>query len=95
MTTDELRNLANLSHIAVSDETLEAMRPDFETILGYVDQLGDVSVPETGQQDYMVTNQFRKDAATSTADTEALLDQSPARHDRFVKVQKIISSGDE
>jgi aspartyl-tRNA(Asn)/glutamyl-tRNA(Gln) amidotransferase subunit C len=42
VTSDQVRHIANLARIAMSDEELERLVPELNNILGWVEQLGEV-----------------------------------------------------
>ena len=44
ITTDEIKNLAHLGRIQVTDQEVAQYAKDFEAILGYVDQVNQVAV---------------------------------------------------
>jgi len=92
ITREEIDNLCALSRIGATDTEKDALLTDLENILGYVQQVADVDVPEGTLPAYMVSNVMRQDtdAYPPKAFTDALLDQAPAREGDFVKVQKVL-----
>ena len=92
ITREEIDNLCALSRIGATDTEKDALLTDLENILGYVQQVADVDVPEGTLPAYMVSNVMRQDtdAYPPKTFTDALLDQAPAREGDFVKVQKVL-----
>ena len=92
ITRKEIDNLCALSRIGATDTEKDALLKDLEHILGYVQEVADVVVPEGALPAYMVSNVMRKDigAYPPKTFTDTLLDQAPAREGDFVKVQKVL-----
>ena len=94
ITPKELDNLATLSRIELSATDKASLLKEFDSIIGYVDQLKkvDVSLDAAGRVG-AVKNIARTDESvtTSPADREALLDEAPHREGDFIAVQKIIA----
>lgn len=93
ISTDDVRQLAVLSSITLSDTELEDLRADIENILSYVDQLGTLDT-EGVEPTYQVTglqNVWRNDEiADTTVSAEALLSLAPESHDQQIKVPKVL-----
>ena len=54
ITTDDVRHLAQLSNLQLTDDEVENLRDDLENILGYIEQLGEIDT--TGvEPTYQVT----------------------------------------
>jgi aspartyl-tRNA(Asn)/glutamyl-tRNA(Gln) amidotransferase subunit C len=92
ITREEIDNLCTLSRIGATDAEKDALLKDLENILGYVQEVADVVVPEGTLPAYMVSNVMRDDsnAYPPKTFTNALLNQAPAREGDFVKVQKVL-----
>lgn len=90
---DDVRGLAQLSNIQLSDEEVESLKVDIENILTYVDMLGEL---DTGNVEptYQVNdlqNVFRDDVVNQGPVTrEALLALAPESLDNQVKVPKVL-----
>ena len=91
ITVDEIKNLAHLARVEVTEEEAEMYAKDFESILGYVDQINSVDVSGVDAKPLEV-NVARedKDSTASDANRDALLAQSPESQDGFYKVPKIL-----
>lgn len=94
ITVSELEKLAELSRIKLTAEDKESLIKEFDSILGYVDQLKkvDVSLDAEGRVG-SVRNITRPDevAGTSAEGRERLLDEAPDREGDFIAVKKIIA----
>lgn len=93
MTKEEILHLADLARIELTPEEVERFTQEFSAILDYVTQIKALtaevrSEPSVG----VVHNIFREDEHPHEGDryTEDLLDASPSRHGRYVKVKKIL-----
>ncbi len=94
ITAKELDNLAVLARIKLSDDDKKSLIKEFDSILGYVDQLkkAKVSLDAEGRVG-AVRNVTRPDEAApvSAEDRERLLDEAPDREGDFIAVKKIIA----
>lgn len=91
MTTDDIKALANLARIAVTDEEAAEYVKDFGAILGYVEQINNVDVSSIEEMPLQI-NVARPDvdARASESYTGTLLAEAPENMDGFYKVQKIL-----
>lgn len=93
ITTDDVRHLAQLSSLQLSDDEVENLRVDIANILGYIDQLNTLDTSGVTPT-YQVTgleNVWRDDIVQSSGTTrEALLDIAPDRDESSVKVPKVL-----
>lgn len=93
ITTDDVRHLAQLSNLQISDEETENLRVDLENILGYIEQLSELDT--TGvEPTYQVTaleNVWRDDEVEDSGVTrEKLLNLAPEQAGNSVKVPKVL-----
>jgi aspartyl-tRNA(Asn)/glutamyl-tRNA(Gln) amidotransferase subunit C len=94
ITVKELEHLATLSRIKLSEDDKKSLIKEFDSILGYVDQLKKVEVKtDTEGRVGMVKNVTRSDEVVNTTkdDREALLNEAPHREGDFIAVKKIIA----
>ncbi len=94
ITLKDLEHLANLARIDLTEGQKKSLVKEFDSILGYVDQLKrvDVSLDAAGRVG-AVKNVARADvpAPVSAEDRERLLDEAPDREGDFIAVKKIIA----
>ena len=93
ITSDDVRALAHLSNIHLSDEEASSLKVDIENILGYVDMLGqlDTEGVEPTYQLNNASNIFRDDIVNQgPVSKEHLLALAPESLDGQVKVPKVL-----
>ena len=93
VTADEVRRLAKLSRIKLTEEEVERFRSEIESILGYVSKLqdADVSGVEPTSQVTGLTNVTRPDEPRSFGVTkEQLLELAPEQEDGYIKVRRVL-----
>jgi aspartyl-tRNA(Asn)/glutamyl-tRNA(Gln) amidotransferase subunit C len=93
ITTNDVRHLAQLSNLQLSDEEVTNLQVDLENILGYIDQLGslDTSGVEPTYQVTGLENVWRTDTVVySNVSREQLLALAPEATDTSVKVPKVL-----
>ncbi len=93
ITTDDVRHLAQLSNLQLSDDETESLRGDIAHILDYIDQLNELDT--TGvEPTYQVTgleNVWRDDAIDNgSISSDQLLALAPEQTDHSVKVPKVL-----
>lgn len=91
LTIDEIKNLAKLARIDVADDELAGLAHEFDAILGYIDQIRELSV-DTATRVPESMYGIREDVVVceSGAQTDSLLANAPAREGDFVKVKKVL-----
>lgn len=91
ITSKDIKNLADLARIEISDAEAENLTGEMDAILGYVGQIKD-AVGDIKQIIPKLHNIMRDDVSTNTARqyTEDLLDSAPAREGDYIKVKKIL-----
>jgi aspartyl-tRNA(Asn)/glutamyl-tRNA(Gln) amidotransferase subunit C len=94
ITVKELEHLAQLSRIDLSEADKQSLVKEFDSILGYVDQLKKVDVKMDAEGRVgAVRNAMRPDVVASTTDEDRkrLLDEAPDTEKGFIAVKKIIA----
>lgn len=91
ITRDEIKKLAHLARIAVTDQEADEYSKDFEAILGYVDQINQVVVTDTTME-YPTQNTARPDVVQNQKGTynDRMLANAPDQEAGFYKVPKIL-----
>jgi aspartyl-tRNA(Asn)/glutamyl-tRNA(Gln) amidotransferase subunit C len=92
VTFEQVRHIANLARLAMSDEEIEAMVPEFNNILGWVEQLGEVNTDGVEPLTAVIENRLRlrEDAVTEGDCREHILANAPAAEHGFFAVPKVI-----
>ncbi len=88
MTPEDIKNIAHLARIEISDAEVTSFKSEMESVLGYVDQINQFDAPETEVQ-FDQVNSVRPDIVVDFDGTE-LLGQAPDKQDGFYKVPKIL-----
>ncbi len=94
MEQGDMKHLASLARIAVSDEEATALSQDIDAVLNYVSAVSDITATaDEVKKVGAVHNVFRADEVTNEPDTytETLLTEAPSREDRWLKVKKILN----
>ena len=93
ITTDDVRHLAQLSSLQLSDSEVENLRTDLENIINYINQLNEVDTSGV-EPTYQVTgleNVWRGDEIDAGSVTpEQLLDLAAEQSSHCVKVPKVL-----
>ncbi len=93
ITTEDVRLLAQLSNIQLSDDEVDSLKKDIPNILGYVDMLGELDTEgvEPTYQLNSLENVFREDIVDQGSVTrENLLSVAPESLENQVKVPKVL-----
>ncbi len=92
VTSEQVRHIARLARIAMSDDEIAALVPELNNILGWVEQLGEVNTdgvePLTAVIDQKL--RLREDVVTDGDCRDAVLANAPAAEHGFFAVPKVI-----
>lgn len=91
MEIKDIDKLALLARLELAQEEKESMRKDFDSILGYIDQIAEVRI-DAVEPLYTLTNVMREDIVKNNDGvyTEALLKEMPDTQDGYLKVKQIL-----
>lgn len=93
ISADEVRHLAQLSNVQLSDDEVADLGQDITSILGYIEQLNELDTQDI-LPTYQVTNLenvWREDEIGNSAITrEQLLALAPESQNHQVKVPKVL-----
>ena len=89
---ETVMKISRLSRIAISDAEADAMVPELNGILGWVEQLGEVDVTGVEPMTAVIPNKLRlrADEVTDGDVREKVLANAPAREEGFFGVPKVI-----
>lgn len=93
ITHEEVQHVANLARLQLSENEIERMTEQLDTILSYVEKLDKVDtegVPVTTHTQQVV-NAFREDVVRPSLDREAALSNAPEDNGESFTVPRIIS----
>jgi aspartyl-tRNA(Asn)/glutamyl-tRNA(Gln) amidotransferase subunit C len=87
-----VRKIASLARIAVTDGEVDAMVPELNNILGWIEQLGEVDVTGVEPMTAVIPNvlRLREDVVTDGGIRERVLANAPAAEHGFFGVPKVI-----
>jgi aspartyl-tRNA(Asn)/glutamyl-tRNA(Gln) amidotransferase subunit C len=87
-----VRKIASLARIAVTDGEVDAMVPELNNILGWIEQLGEVDVTGIEPMTAVIPNmlRLRDDVVTDGGIREKVLANAPAAEHGFFGVPKVI-----
>jgi aspartyl-tRNA(Asn)/glutamyl-tRNA(Gln) amidotransferase subunit C len=90
--TATVRHIAKLARIAMSDAEVEALVPELNNILGWVEQLQEVDVTGVEPMTAVIPNtlRMRDDAVTDGGIREEVLANAPVAEHGFFAVPKVI-----
>ena len=92
-TTEEVKKLAALARIQISDTELETFTSEFDAILAYIGQLEKLELSKVEQTKLTLRNVMRADGEPHATGvyTEKLTEQFPAREGDALSVKQIIT----
>ena len=92
ITRDEVRNVAMLARLELTEDEEIAFASDLDRILTYVDMLSELDTAAIEPTAHVadIRNPLRTDRVTSQPATDALLEGAPSRDADYFKVPKII-----
>jgi aspartyl-tRNA(Asn)/glutamyl-tRNA(Gln) amidotransferase subunit C len=92
VSTEQVRHIARLARIAMSDEEIERLAPELNNILGWVEQLAEVKTegvePLTAVIDQKL--RLRDDVVTEGNIRDEILANAPEAQHGFFAVPKVI-----
>ncbi|HPE47115.1 MAG TPA: Asp-tRNA(Asn)/Glu-tRNA(Gln) amidotransferase subunit GatC [Hyphomonas sp.] len=92
VTKDDVRKVARLSRLAVSEDQLDDMVGDLNGILGWVEQLNEVDVSDVEPLTSVVESPLpmREDVVTDGGIPDQVLANAPRSEDGFFVVPKTV-----
>ncbi len=86
------RRVAHLARIAVSEEDLPALAAEFNTILGFIEQLGEVDVDGVEPMTSVTPMRLKRrpDAVTAGGHPDRILSNAPDAREGFFAVPKVV-----
>ena len=90
--TATVRHIARLARIAVTDGEAEALVPELNNILGWIEQLQEVDVSGVEPMTAVIPNhlRLRDDIVTDGGKRDAVLANAPVAEHGFFAVPKVI-----
>lgn len=90
--TATVKKIASLARIAMSDAEAEAMAPELNNILGWIEQLGEVDTSAVEPMTAVIPNhlRLREDIVTDGDCRDQILANAPQAEHGFFAVPKVI-----
>lgn len=90
--TATVRKIASLARIAATDAEVEAMVPELNNILGWIEQLGEVDTTDVEPMTAVIANhlRLRDDVVTDGGIRDRVLANAPQAEHGFFAVPKVI-----
>ena len=87
-----VRHIAKLASIAVTDDEVDALVPELNNILGWIEQLREVDVTDIEPMTAVIPNtlRLRPDIVTDGGKRDAVLANAPVAEHGFFAVPKVI-----
>ncbi len=95
LTEEDVRHVAKLSRLKLSDEEVGVFAEQLGAVLGYMDKLKELDlegVEEMAHPTNMV-NKLRLDEVGASLDVEEVLANAPASDEPYFKVPKVLGDG--
>ena len=92
VSTEQVRHIARLARIAMSDEEIERLAPELNNILGWVEQLGEVNTDGVEPLATVIDQRLRlrDDVVTDGNIRDEILANAPEAQHGFFAVPKVI-----
>jgi aspartyl-tRNA(Asn)/glutamyl-tRNA(Gln) amidotransferase subunit C len=92
VSTEQVRHIAKLARIAMSDEEIARLAPELNNILGWVEQLGEVNTDGVEPLATVVDQKLRlrDDVVTEGNIRDEILANAPEAQHGFFAVPKVI-----
>ncbi|MEN8680804.1 MAG: Asp-tRNA(Asn)/Glu-tRNA(Gln) amidotransferase subunit GatC [Akkermansiaceae bacterium] len=90
----DVRYVANLARINLSDEEVARYSSQLEDIVGYIEKLGEVDVEgvEPSAHPIEMSNRVRKDEPVSSLPAEGFLQNTPDQSNGQLRVPKVVDA---
>jgi len=91
---DEVRHVARLARLRLSDDEIAAMRTELSTVLDHIATLQSLDVADVPEMSHPldITNRLADDEPTEPMPVDALLANAPAARDRYIDVPKVLGT---
>lgn len=92
VSAEDVRYIAGLSRLELSDDEIQRMRTDLNDILLYIDKLNELDTKNVEPTSHVIdiSNVFQEDVPSQSLDVNQALSNAPDRQDSYFRVPKII-----
>ena len=93
ISTEEVRHVATLARLLMTEEDIEACRGELGAILGHIETINAVDTEgiEPLAHSIDMTNRLSKDDVEPSLDIEDVLANAPSIQDRYIAVPKVLN----
>lgn len=90
--TKDVKKVASLARIAISDADAERLAPELNNILSWIEQLGEVDTSAVEPMTAVIANKLRlrEDVVTDGDQRDAILANAPQGEHGFFTVPKVV-----
>ncbi len=88
--SNTLNHLAHLARLTVPEEEKEQLAKDITNIVGFIDTIQKVTIPEMAEKKFTQKNVVRIDVVAPLDSAYDLVGAAPLHKDGFVQVPKVI-----
>ena len=94
VTEEQVKHIAKLARLKLSEEELVSSTKELSSILDYMEKLNELDTSDVELLTHPVENKniFRKDEIGNSINTEEALKNAPHKDDKYFKVPKVIKS---
>lgn len=95
LTEPQVRHVAKLSRLKLSDEQIAFFSSQLSAVLGYMEKLNELDLTDVEPMAHPtdMTNRFRDDRPKPGLPNETVLQNAPAADPPFFKVPKVLGDG--
>ncbi|MPZ24126.1 MAG: Asp-tRNA(Asn)/Glu-tRNA(Gln) amidotransferase subunit GatC [Dehalococcoidia bacterium] len=92
LTSEEVRHIARLARLGLSEEEIERMRVQLSTILEHFELLGEIDVSGVQPTDHTLplTDVMRDDVAVDSLPVDAVKDAAPRTEGDYIRVRAVL-----
>jgi aspartyl-tRNA(Asn)/glutamyl-tRNA(Gln) amidotransferase subunit C len=92
LSDDDVRHVARLARLGLSDEEVATLRPQLERILAYAEQVGEVATDDVPPMTHALglRNVLRADVAVDSLDPDTAISTAPESEDSRFRVPRIL-----
>ena len=94
MKTEDIKQIANLARIALTDEEINRLKDNFADVLSHIKKLDEVDISgvEPVGHPLEITNVFREDELKPSLGADVIIGLAPDHHGAMVKVPQVIEN---
>ena len=92
LSTDDVRHVARLARLALTDEEVEALGPQLSNILAYAEKVGEVAAEDVppSSHPYPLRNVYRPDEPRPSLTPEEAISTAPRPEEGRFSVPRIV-----